>query len=413
MRRVGFLVLAICAAASLRAAPQRNLQVDAAFPGGNIVVDSIAGDTITVHRDIRDTAADWFYYYFRVRGAAGHRITVNFTQRDPMVAAGPAVSTDGGGTWTWLGAGNVTRIGKDPPWTVINSESVVRSSFHYEVPKGAGEVRFCMAMPYMEANLKAFLKRHRGSANLRVATLCRTGKGRAAEALYLGRLDGKPDVRVLLTARHHSCEMMASHAVEGIMESILANTPEGKWFRDHVEFLVIPFVDKDGVEDGDQGKNRKPWDHNRDYAGESIHATVAALRSLTREWSGGKLRMALDMHDPFVRGKCHEVIYGVSGGAEAQRFAKTLEAAGRGPLLFRSDDYAPCRATGNGPDMQTYASPRKSFGGWARDLDGVKLATTIELPYAMATGRMVTMESAATFGRDVARAMCQYLQEVR
>ncbi|MCA9158780.1 MAG: hypothetical protein KDA72_10660, partial [Planctomycetales bacterium] len=53
--------------------------VDCDFPGGNIVVDRLEGDHIYVHQDLRDTDRDWFYWYFRVKGAAGRTITVHFT----------------------------------------------------------------------------------------------------------------------------------------------------------------------------------------------------------------------------------------------------------------------------------------------------------------------------------------------
>lgn len=396
MKFIAVLALTLCAAAAGATADPKNIEVDAAFPGGNIVVDSIQGDTVTVHRDLRDTAGDWFYYYFRVRGAAGRSITVNFTQNNPMTAFGPAVSTDHRATWKWLGAGNVTK-----------------ASFRYAVPKNANEVRFCLAMPYMEANLKAFLKRNSRNPNLRVTTLCKTKKGRDTEALYLGCLNGKSEIRALITARHHACEMMASHALQGIMESILADTPDGQWLRDHVEFLIVPFMDKDGVEDGDQGKNRKPWDHNRDYIGESIYPSVAALRTLVPEWSGGKLRLALDMHCPGERGKCHEVIYGLYGSPEAERFAKILEAVETGPLVFRLEDYVPCRLEYLKWTEPPSETPRKDFEEWAEKLPGMKLATLIELPYATATGRPVTIGSATSFGHDVARAMRRYFEEIR
>src|SRR6185369_7318446 len=102
-------------------------------------------------------------------------------------------------------------------------------------------------MPYLETHLQAFLQRHRDDPHLRATTLCKSRKGRDTEALYLGRLDGKAELRALITARHHSCEMMASHELEGIMETILSDPSDGQWLRDHVEFLVIPFMDKDGV----------------------------------------------------------------------------------------------------------------------------------------------------------------------
>ncbi len=46
--------------------------IDADFPGGNIVVDSIHRDTVFIQQDLRDTEGNWFYWYFRVgRSAAG------------------------------------------------------------------------------------------------------------------------------------------------------------------------------------------------------------------------------------------------------------------------------------------------------------------------------------------------------
>lgn len=50
------------------------------------------------------------------------------------------------------------------------------------------------------------------------------------------------------------------------MEVLLTDEDDGRWFREHAEILVVPFSDRDGVEDGDQGKNHRPRDHGRDLA---------------------------------------------------------------------------------------------------------------------------------------------------
>lgn len=63
------------------------------------------------------------------------------------------------------------------------------------------------------------------------------------------------------------------------MEAVL-DAADVRWLREQVEFFVVPFMDKDGVEAGDQGKNRRPYDHNRDYQGESLYASVRAMREL-------------------------------------------------------------------------------------------------------------------------------------
>ena len=43
--------------------------IDCRFPGGNIKVHDIQGDTVFVSPDLRDTRTSWFYWAFRVRGA--------------------------------------------------------------------------------------------------------------------------------------------------------------------------------------------------------------------------------------------------------------------------------------------------------------------------------------------------------
>jgi hypothetical protein len=71
-----------------------------------------------------------------------------------------------------------------------------------------------------------------------------------------------------------------------VREQVWPEIP-GRWLRDRVEFLIVPFVDKDGVEEGDQGKNRHPHDHNRDYATPCLYPEVQALRERAAGWSGG------------------------------------------------------------------------------------------------------------------------------
>jgi hypothetical protein len=366
--------------------------VDADFPGGNIVVDSIAGDTVTLHQDLRDTAGNWFYWYFRVRGAAGRTLSFWFSESNPIGTRGPALSLDGGKSWSWLG-----------------TNAVKGKSFTCAFPRGTREARLSFAIPYLESNLKDFLKRHRRNRNLKVETLCETPKGRRVELLRLGRLDGRAEQCVLLTCRHHACEMIASYSLEGIMEAVLG-TEEGRRLREQVEFFVVPFMDKDGVEEGDQGKNRKPHDHNRDYDGESLYASVRAVRDLVgRRLGSRKIALALDMHCPHIRGPHNEVIYFVAGPdhenwARVGEFARVLEATQRGPLQYRAADNLPY-----GEAWNTVEGPASSFGRWAAAQPNVRVGTSVEIPYANVRETTVTAENARAFGHDLARAMAEYL----
>lgn len=55
--------------------------------------------------------------------------------------------------------------------------------------------------------------------------------------------------------------------------------------------------------------NRIPHDHNRDYSDNSLYPEVDAIRKFVPTWSDGRLRFALDVHDPWIRGESAEIIY--------------------------------------------------------------------------------------------------------
>ena len=366
--------------------------VDCDFPGGNVIFERIEGDSVYLRQDPRDTSGFWFYWCFRVRGAAGRSLAFNFTGGNVLGVRGPAVSTDGGKRWAWLGA-----------------ESMQGASFTYRFPDDADDVRFCLAMPYQEANLQEFLDCHAGNPHLKVEQHSTTKKGRKTERLRLGCLDAEPEHRVLLTCRHHCCEMMAGWALEGILEAVLADSPDGRWFRERVQIAAIPFMDKDGVEDGDQGKNRKPHDHNRDYQGESIYPSVAALKEFVPRWSQGRLRLAVDMHCPYIRGGGNEQVFIVGNPSpearqQQERFSSILQQEQTGPLVHDPKYNIPW-----GQSWNTLKEPRSS-SRWMSLLPGIWLGTSIEIPYANVAGRVVTIETARALGNDLARAIRQYLQ---
>ncbi|MCC6694693.1 MAG: hypothetical protein IT365_03580, partial [Candidatus Hydrogenedentes bacterium] len=369
--------------------------IDTDFTGGNVVVERVDGDTIYLRPDLRDTEGWWFYWNFRVSGAAGRTLTFHFSEKNPIGVRGPAVSTDGGATWSWLG-----------------TKAVSGASFAYPFPAGKGDAWFSFAIPYQESNLDAFLAAQGESAAIAVERLCASKKGRDVEALRVGRLDGEAPYRVVLTARHHACESMASFVLEGFLTVLLADDNDGYWYRRNVEVLTIPFMDKDGVQDGDQGKNRRPRDHNRDYIGPSVHPEVAALRTRVANWSNGKLRVALDIHCPHIRGEHNEEIYLVGSGNEVmweqqQAFGAILEELNAGPLPYQRSNNLQHGQDWNA--ASNYAEGR-SFSRWAEELDGVRLATGIEVPYANAGGEPVTPESARAFGRSLAKAIRVYLE---
>jgi hypothetical protein len=368
--------------------------IDADFPGGNIVVESVRDQEVAVHQDLRDTEGDWFYWYFRVRGAAGRSLRFEFTQSRAIGVRGPALSRNQGRSWQWLG-----------------SDCVEDNGFSYAFPADADEVRFSFAMPYLAEDFETFLSDHAESALLRREVLCHSTHGREVDLLRVGQCDGDPSCRVLVTCRHHCCEMMASYVLEGLLEAVLAGEPGAGWLAENAEIVAVPFVDKDGVEEGDQGKYRRPRDHNRDYVGESIYPETKALRELVEGGSLSKLRVGLDLHCPHVSGELNQKIYLVglpdeANWEEQQRFGAMLESSIRGPLPYRAENNLPF---GEGWNTHKSYEEGMSFARWAADHGGVIMASTIETPYADAGGEEVNQQTARKFGVDLARALAEYL----
>ena len=368
--------------------------IDAGFPAGNMVLEEVAGDTVRLHPDLRGTEGNWFYWSFRVRGAAGRALNFVFTSQDPVGVRGPAVSLDEGLTWRWLGY---------PDGRV--------DAFRYTFPPDAASVQFSFGMNYTDRHWQRFCGRLAGHPAVREEIHGLSGKGRPVPRLHVGCLDSTPRLRIVLTARHHCCEMMADYALEGFVAGMLANRAAGHWYRSNVEAAILPFMDRDGVEDGDQGKNRRPRDHNRDYADASLYPETRELRAFATRWSQGRLIAMLDLHCPWIRGRFNEQLYLVGlpdqrVWAEQQRFGTVLERVARGPLPYRNADILPF-----GTDWNT----GPGFGGgmssanWFAALPGVRLATPIEIPYANCAGQEVNADSARTLGRDLAEALYRYL----
>jgi hypothetical protein len=369
--------------------------ISSGFPGGNIVVGKIEGDTVLLQTDLRDTKGDWFYWYFQVEGASGRTLNFQFTRGTPVGVRGPAVSLDEGKNWRWLGMGQADA-----------------KSFSHTFSGTPGKVRFSFAMPYTRENLEGFLAKAGPHPALVREVLCKSRKGRDVERLRLGKIEGEPRFRVLVTARSHACEMMASYAAEGLMGAVLADDARGGWFRENVEMMVIPFVDKDGVEDGDQGKNRAPHDHNRDYDPGGLYPETQAILRSVPAWADGKLKIGLDLHCPHIRGATNEKIYLVGHQLPAMagrqtEFSKLLENGRKGPLPYAEAGNIPF-----GKDWNTAANFTAGTNGsrWMASIPGIDVAGTFELPYANAGGAEVNAESARAFGSDLATAIMERLK---
>ena len=254
------------------------MKIDKNLPAGNIKVVEYRDHLVIIEEEARDCREGWFYWKFRAIFNEPGKWTFRFTNSSKVGARGPAVSRDKGKSWEWLTVGQPAHA----------------QEFVYEC-REPGEVWFCQGLPYLQEDWDRFAKEYSGHPAFHLSTLCRSRKGRNVELLEVR--EGNPQRTILLTARHHCQEMAASMVLEGILRFVLAPTPEGEKFRREFALFVVPFTDKDGVEEGDQGKGRKPRDHARDYLGKHIYPETAAIRQLIEKH---RPFLVMDLHCPWI-----------------------------------------------------------------------------------------------------------------
>jgi Zinc carboxypeptidase len=382
---LGFL-LAFLAAASLaqrKGVPSGVVTIATTFPGGNASEERNEGNSVHLSPDLRGDNP-WFYWYFEATAVQPGRVQFVFPEKvagfknGAIGYQGPAISTDGGKTWKWMG-----------------TDTVKDNAFTYDFTTKGKAVRFAVTIPYVQSNLDTFLEEHTKNPHLKKSILTKSRGGREVELLRIGT-PGPEKKALLLTARHHAAETIASYVLEGILEEAMADTADGKNFRKRHVLYAVPFVDKDGVENGDQGKNRKPHDHNRDYGEKSIYPEVRAIKKLQ---AGTGFRYALDLHCPTLVMKDHQVMYFVgakshpaNNQANVSVFAERIKSglpktAPSGPLVWLRD----------------YANPAPMCSQYFGTRDGVVMAATLEIPFAP-PGKATDAASCRRYGRLILQA---------
>ncbi|GIW96450.1 MAG: hypothetical protein KatS3mg110_4491 [Pirellulaceae bacterium] len=353
------------------------------FPGGNIRLSDVTGATVHLEPDLRNDRP-WFYWYFEAIAGKPGRVTFVFPEKvagfeqGAISYQGPALSTDNGRTWRWMGKRNIDG-----------------RSFYYDFSRAGERVRFAVTIPYVQDDLEKFLARHAHPPHLRQAILTYSRHGRAVELLQIGSAE-QDRLPVLVTARHHAAETMASFVLEGFLEEALSDSAAGRQFREKYVLYAIPFVDKDGVEEGDQGKNRRPHDHNRGYGHESIYPEIRAIKALDEKLD---FRLTLDFHCPTLVMEDHQVMYFVGArnhpptnwdnvAALAHEIKKRLPGtAPAGPLVWLrpADEPVPMNS---------------HYFGFK---PGTIMAATLEFPFAP-PGKATDPDSCRLYGRLILQA---------
>ena len=352
------------------------MTIDTRFPGGNLTVLGEDEGGFTVEREMRDSTGDWFYWAFRIRGAAGKTLTFRFPSKNRVGYHGAAISTDLS-EWRWPGGKFASDAGEGFTYTFAPDENEVYLAHDMLYP--ASRLARLTALPGM-----------------RLEELCISRRGRSVPLLRLGEGSRK----ILLTARHHACESTGSYVLEGVL-SAFAEKP-----LPDTEIICVPFVDYDGVCDGDQGKNRAPHDHNRDYAPESpsVHPSCRAIRSLAER---EPLMLAFDFHSPYHLGGRHDKVFFVHGNhavsPKITEFGKLLEKH----LTPEAMPYS----TENDilPGVEWNSEKSTTCARYLLKKTTVRLAVTLETTYFGEPSQRVTQPRLTALGASFARAIEAYV----
>ncbi|MBR2294024.1 MAG: hypothetical protein IKA44_06965, partial [Clostridia bacterium] len=255
---------------------------------------------------------------------------------------------------------------------------------------------FAHNMVYVPARFEQFCAKN----GLSVEELCLSNKGRSVPFARFG----KGEKKILLTSRHHACESTGTHVLESVFQSFIDEPLEG------YEIVCVPFVDYDGVVDGDQGKHRLPHDHNRDYprdGSESLYTTCAAIRRLADE---NPVEFAFDFHSPKHLGGIHDkesVVYNtVESEPRMQRFSKILQSKlAACPITYDPANDIP-------PNTEWNKDTNADFARYLSKKPQNQLAFTLETPYfGEADGSVViNLDSMKELGKCFANAVREYIK---
>lgn len=386
-----FLVASFLFAGVFSGPVHSQVAVTAAFPGGNVLVEKSEGNTVFVGPDLRGGGA-WFYWNFEARSATPARGTFVFASTRHMGVRGPAYSTDGGVKWKWLGADKVSEI---PP-ADATKKAPPQVAFSWDFTRPNESVRFSVGVPYVQSHFDSFMAGYKGNPLLTRSTLTKTLKGREVEFLQIGQ-PGPGKRAVLLTARHHACEAMASYVLEGFLKEALSDSAAAKKFRAEYVLYTVPFADKDGVEDGDQGKNRAPHDHNRDYGAAPIYPEIKAIQDMADK---KEISLSMDLHCPALKGDVHEAFHFLGLGVPHVKdnltewtkwFGEEKPQDMGTPLIYLADPAKP------------KAVDRRINSHYFATRDGSLLSATLEIPYSQLNVEL-NAERAREYGTAMLKA---------
>jgi hypothetical protein len=266
-------------------------------------------------------------------------------------------------------------------------------SFTYHFGEDENRVYFAHSMLYHPERFMKFAESH----CLQVDTLCMSRKGNPVPMIRFG----SGTRTVFLSARHHVCESPGSYVLEGVLDRLLEKPVEG------IQVICVPFVDLDGVLAGDQGKDRAPFDHNRDYPeeGPSIYPETGKIRQMEKEEG---FFMCFDFHSPCHKGGMSDTVYIVRNSQsmvpQFERFGQFLESS----ITENAMGY---RSAGDLPPREDWDKQNLPCCGHYMRRRGLEVSFSLETAYFGKPENRFTQERGIELGRCFAEAIRKYIHD--
>ena len=339
------------------------------YPGGNAIIHEIKDNEVLLEQDLTGTSKWWFYWNFKVIDAPVGKVRFTFLNDEVVSPFGPATSTDGV-NWTWHTDGFVDHTHFDFEFT------------------GEKERYFSFSLPYQVSHFELFFDKIKVYPTVSRSVLAVSEGGREIPIVNFG--NGKKDI--FFVARHHCCESVASYVVEGAVYEVLTNQTE---LFENYRFHVIPFVDIDGVELGEQGKDRPPHDHNRDYIEKPIYNYTKAIYEYIKD---KEIDFYLDCHCPLKWGRRQDepsfYCRPLDNKPESQKFLEYITEISTLPdsaIKFKGD--------------VRQSSSVQSSNGYFSDVKKAKISFTVETPYSGNLEQGYTVENLHQWGANLLKAI--------
>ena len=212
---------------------------------------------------------------------------------------------------------------------------------------------------------------------------------------------GNGEKKIILTARHHACESTGNYIMEGVIDYLLQNPIKG------FECVCIPFVDYDGVIEGDQGKGRNPHDHNRDYLKEPIYSEI---RAICKYAESHNVVFGFDFHSPWHIGerndKCFIVKKSFEKLSSLNTFGKIFEKC------MTNDAFKYKHENDIDPNVDWNKVGSNTFGTFILNLPSSDIGFTLETAYFGEKDNVFSQTNAVATGRCFSKALILYISEV-